>query len=91
MTGRAPGAFPDTYPLWTIRFTWAVLTSDDRPTYTYLHTSNENEAIDRAAFTIDHCDDQGDRILVEAAIRVQGGWSVVPFPRLSAARPAPRR
>lgn len=92
MPGRIPGALPDTYPLWTIRFTWAVLTSDDRPTYTYLHTSNENEAIDRAAFTIEHYDSRGDRVLVEAAIRVQGGWSVVPgFPRLRATRGAPGR
>jgi len=90
--GRVPGAFPDSYPLWTIRFTWAVLSSDDRPICTYLHTSNENEAIDRAAFTVEHCDSRGERVLVEAAIRVQGGWSVMPgFPRLSATRAAPGR
>jgi hypothetical protein len=91
MNRSVPGPYPDTYPLWTIRFTWAVLTSDDRPTYTYLHTSNENEAIDRAAFTIDQYENCGDRVLVEAAIRVQGGWSVMPgFPRhLSTLRAAP--
>lgn len=89
MPGGVPGPYPDTYPLWTIRFTWAVLTSDDRPTYTYLHTSSESEAIDRAAFTVDHYENCGDRVLVEAAIRVQGGWSVMPgFSRaLSAPRP----
>jgi hypothetical protein len=74
----APGVLGDTYPLWTIRFTWAVPTSDGRPTHTYLHTSNENEAIARAAFTVDHHDNSGGRVLVEAAIRVQGGWSVLP-------------
>lgn len=76
--GSPAGPFPDPFPLWTIRFTWAVLTSDDQPRHTYLHTSNENEAIDRAAFTMEHYDNSGDRVLVEAAIRVQGGWSVVP-------------
>jgi ketosteroid isomerase-like protein len=70
-------AAADPYPLWTIRFTWAVLASDGRPTATYLHTSNETEALERAAFTVDHYDHSGDRVLVEAAIRVQGGWSVV--------------
>lgn len=91
MNKSVPGPYPDTYPLWTIRFTWAVLTSDDRPTYTYLHTSSEDEAINRAAFTVDQYDHCGDRVLVEAAIRVQGGWSVMPgFPRqLSALRAAP--
>jgi hypothetical protein len=85
-TGGPSGrARTDSYPLWTIRFTWAVLTSDDLPTHTYLHTSNENEAIERAAFTVGHYDGSGDRVLVEAAIRVQGGWSVVP--RFSTSNP----
>jgi len=68
----------DTYPLWTIRFTWSVLDSADKPTYTYSSAASETEAIDRAVFALDRYDNSGDRLLVAVHVKRPDGWSDVP-------------
>jgi hypothetical protein len=68
----------DTYPLWTIRFTWSVLNSEDKPTYTYTSAASETEAIDRAVFALDRYDNSGERLLVAAHVKRPDGWSDVP-------------
>jgi hypothetical protein len=72
----AQGAEP--HPLWTLRFTWSVLGSEDRPTYTYVVTGSESEAIDRAVFAFDRNEDGGERLLVAAHVKREDGWSEVP-------------
>ena len=67
----------DTYPLWTIRFTWSVLGSDDRPTWTYTSAASETEAIERAVFALDRYDDSGERLLASAHVKGPEGWSSV--------------
>jgi hypothetical protein len=76
----------DTNPLWTIRCTWAVLTSEDQPTYTYATTGSETEAIDRAVFALDRYDNSGERILIAAHVKRADGWAEVPRPSSSLAR-----
>jgi hypothetical protein len=68
----------DTYPLWTIRFTWSVLDSDEQPTHTYTSAASETEAIDRAVFALDRYDNSGERILVSAHVKRADSWSEVP-------------
>ena len=76
----------DTYPLWTVRFTWSVLTTEDRPTYTYTAAGSETEAIDRAVFALDRYDNSGERLLISAHVKRVDGWFEVPRPSSSHAR-----
>ncbi len=46
----------DTYPVWTLRFTWRVTDAKDNPQQTYVFTTSETDAVDRAVFEYDHRD-----------------------------------
>jgi hypothetical protein len=84
--GESVAEEADTYPLWTIRCTWAVLTSEDQPTYTYATAGSETEAIDRAVFALDRYDNSGERLLIAAHVKRADGWTEVSRPSSSLAR-----
>lgn len=70
---------PDTYPVWTVRFTWRVTDQSDRPLCTYDGAENESHAVDRAVFMLDHYQDSATRELVCVHVkRPDGTWSEVP-------------
>jgi hypothetical protein len=73
-----PADGPDTYPLWTIRYTWAVLDAGDQVTHSYVAAASETEAVDRAVFALDRYDNSGGRVLVAAHVKRAAGWSEVP-------------
>lgn len=78
----------DTYPVWTVRFTWRVTASDGQPLYTYESAMNETTAIDRAVFTLDHYQDTAARELVCVHVkRPDGTWSEVPRSNTSLTSP----
>ena len=85
-TGESAAENGDTYPLWTLRFTWLVLTNENQPTCTYVTTGSETEAIDRAVFALDRHDNSGERLLISAHVKRAGGWSEVPRPSSSLAQ-----
>lgn len=84
--GGSAGDEADTFPLWTVRFTWSVLDFEDQPTYTYTATGSETEALDRAAFALDRYDNSGTRRLISAHVKCIDGWSKIPRPSSSLAR-----
>jgi hypothetical protein len=84
--GGSTAGEPDTYPLWTIRYTWTVLNSQDQPTYTHDVALSETEAIDRAVFALDHHANSGQRLLVAVHIKRPDGWSDVPKSSTNLAR-----
>jgi hypothetical protein len=67
----------DTYPAWTIRYTWGVLDADDQVTQTYDVGKNESDALDRAAFMLDHYNNDGASVLIRAEVKRPGGWQDV--------------
>jgi len=67
----------DTYPLWTIRYTWQETEADGKPMHTYVHAGTESEAIDRAVFALDHHQNHGANVLACAHIRRPDCWSEV--------------
>ena len=76
----------DTYPLWTIRFTWSILTRDGQPKHTSVTAGSETEAIDRAVFALDRYDYSGERLLVSVHVKRTDGWAEVPRPSSSLAQ-----
>lgn len=83
----------DTYPVWTVRYTWAVLGSDDKPKRTHDGPARgENDAIDRAVFTLDHYQSDGANVLVCAEVkRPDGRWHDVPRSNVNLTIPAVQR
>jgi hypothetical protein len=69
----------DTYPVWTVRFTWRVTDELDRPLHTFDSAGNESSAVDRAVFVLDHYQNSAARELVCVHVkRPDGMWSEVP-------------
>jgi hypothetical protein len=69
----------DTYPVWTVRFTWRVTDAKDQPVHSYRLETDESRAIDRAVFVMDHYDSSDVRELVCVHVkRPDGTWSEVP-------------
>lgn len=77
---------PDTYPVWTVRYTWRVTGVDDRPKYTHERADSASEAVDKAVFALDHYQSTGANVLVCAHIRRPDGWSEVPSASTHSAR-----
>ena len=69
---------PDTYPVWTVRYTWRVTDSRDQPLHTFDTADSERTAVDRAVFVLDNYRDSAVRALVCAHVRRFEGWSEVP-------------
>lgn len=68
----------DTYPVWTVRFTWRVTRRSDEPLRTYDGAQDECQAVDRAVFVLDHYQDSAVRELVCVHVkRPDGSWSEV--------------
>ncbi len=69
----------DTYPVWTVRFTWRVTDHEDKPLHTFDGAEDESRAIDRAVFMLDNYRSSAARELVCAHVkRPDGTWSEVP-------------
>ncbi len=69
----------DTYPVWTLRFTWRVTDAKDNPQQTYVFTTSETDAVDRAVFEYDHRADTATLALISAHVkRPDSGWTIVP-------------
>lgn len=78
----------DTYPVWTIRFTWRVTDQANEPLYTFAGAPDETQAIDRAVFTLDRHADTAARELVCAHVkRPDGTWSEVPRSNTNLSQP----
>ena len=69
----------DTYPVWTVRCTWRVTDSSDRPVCTYETADGESNAVDRAVFVLDHYLNSAARALVCVHVKQPDGtWADVP-------------
>jgi len=69
----------DTYPVWTVRFTWRVTGQDDKPLHTFDGAKDESRAMDRAVFMLDNYRNSAVRELVCVHIkRPDGTWSEMP-------------
>ena len=75
---------PDTYPIWTIRYTWGVLDANDRVTQTYDAGTSESDAVERAVFTLDHYNNDGANVLIRAEVKHPAGWEDVSRSQVSA-------
>lgn len=84
MTDTLASTTPDTYPVWAIRYTWGVLDAHDQVTQTFDVGANESDAVDRAAFTLDHYSNDGARVLIRAEVKHPSGWEDVSRSRASA-------
>jgi len=78
----------DTYPVWTVRFTWRVTGQSENSLYTHDGAESESQAIDRAVFVLDHYRDTVARELVCVHVkRPDGSWSDVPRSNSSLSAP----
>lgn len=69
----------DTYPVWTVRYTWRVTDSRDQPVRTYETADGEANAVDRAVFVLDHYQNSATRALVCVDVKQPDGtWADVP-------------
>jgi hypothetical protein len=68
----------DTYPVWTVRFTWHATDSAGKPLRTYATAGGETDAFGRAGFVLDHYQDSHARALVCAEVKRPDGWAEVP-------------
>lgn len=69
----------DSYPVWTVRFTWRVADRDDKPLCTFDRAEDESHAVDRAVFELDNFRSSAARELVCVHVKQPDGtWSEVP-------------
>ena len=90
MVVDATAAEPDSYPAWTVRFTWRVTDQADKPLFTFDAAEDESRAVDRAVFMLDNYRNSAARELVYVHVkRPDGTWLEVP--RSNARMSAPVR